>query len=72
MCALNQIKQPLSSLHLFYSDRAKEFDSQVLDKCYNTFNIQVHYVKRDVRMTMQWQKQHLKALKLNVLKEKNS
>ncbi|MCO6504601.1 MAG: integrase core domain-containing protein [Snodgrassella sp.] len=40
MCALSQIKQPLSSLHLFYSDRGKEFDNQLLDKCINTFNIQ--------------------------------
>ncbi|WP_180296860.1 hypothetical protein [Snodgrassella communis] len=32
MCALSQIKQPLSSLHLFHSDRGKEFDKQLLGK----------------------------------------
>ncbi|WP_239363470.1 IS3 family transposase [Snodgrassella communis] len=40
MPVLSQIKQPLSSLHLFHSDRGKEFDNQLLDKCFNTFNIQ--------------------------------
>ncbi|WP_239423326.1 hypothetical protein [Snodgrassella communis] len=40
MPALSQIKQPLSLLHLFHSDRGKEFDNQLLDKCFNTFNIQ--------------------------------
>ncbi|MCO6505154.1 MAG: hypothetical protein J6568_07030 [Snodgrassella sp.] len=40
MCALSQIKQLLSSLHLFHSDRAKAFDNQLLDKCFDTFNIQ--------------------------------
>jgi putative transposase len=40
MSALSQIKQPLSSFNLFHSDRGKEFDSQLLDECFNTFNIQ--------------------------------
>ena len=34
-----QIKQSLSSLHLFHSDRAKEFANQLLDKCFDRFNI---------------------------------
>ncbi|PIT50121.1 hypothetical protein BHC48_01180 [Snodgrassella communis] len=40
MSALSQIKQPLSSLHLFHSDRGKEFDNQLLDKCFNAYSIQ--------------------------------
>ncbi|WP_392562163.1 IS3 family transposase [Orbus sturtevantii] len=40
MSALSQIKQPLSSLNLFHSDRGKEFDNQLLDDCFKTFNIQ--------------------------------
>ncbi|WP_239349247.1 hypothetical protein [Snodgrassella communis] len=74
MSALSQIKQPLSSLHLFHSDRGKEFAKQLFGKASVLIHLiySVHSVKRDFRMTMQWQKQHLKALKLNLLKEKNS
>ena len=47
MCALSQIKQPLSSLHLFHSDRGKEFDNQLLDKCFNAYSIQRVLSKKD-------------------------
>lgn len=39
MSALSQIKQPLSTLNLFHSDRGKEFDNHLLDDCFKTFNI---------------------------------
>lgn len=39
MSALSQIKQPLSKINLFHSDRGKEFDNKLLDDCFSTFNI---------------------------------
>ncbi|WP_255307069.1 IS3 family transposase [Gilliamella sp. Gris3-2] len=39
MSALSQIKQPLSKLDLFHSDRGKEFDNRLLADCFKTFNI---------------------------------
>lgn len=39
MLALSKIKQPLSGLNLFHSDRGKEFDNRLLDDCFKTFNI---------------------------------
>ncbi|WP_337189486.1 MULTISPECIES: integrase core domain-containing protein [unclassified Gilliamella] len=39
MSALSQIKQPLSKLDLFHSDRGKEFDNRLLENCFKTFNI---------------------------------
>ncbi|PIT53393.1 hypothetical protein BHC49_13290 [Snodgrassella alvi] len=53
------------------TDGGKEFDNQLLDKCFNIFNIQHFLSKKSVNMIMQWRKQHLKALKLSLLKEKN-
>ncbi len=47
MSALSQIKQPLLSLHLFHSDRGKEFDNQLLDKCFDRFNIQRSLSKKE-------------------------
>ncbi|PIT50597.1 hypothetical protein BHC48_06080 [Snodgrassella communis] len=46
MSALSQIKQSLSSLHLFHSDKRKAFDNQLLDNCLNTFNIQCSLSKK--------------------------
>ncbi|MCO6545919.1 MAG: IS3 family transposase [Gilliamella sp.] len=39
MSALSQIKQPLSKLDLFHSNRGKEFDNRLLADCFKTFNI---------------------------------
>jgi putative transposase len=44
MSALSQIKQLLSALH--HSGRGKEFDNQLLDKCFDTFNIQCSLSKK--------------------------
>jgi len=39
MSALSQVKQPLSTLNVFHSDRGKEFDNKLLDNCFKAFNI---------------------------------
>ncbi|WP_081296968.1 MULTISPECIES: DDE-type integrase/transposase/recombinase [unclassified Gilliamella] len=52
MSALSQIKQPLSKLDLFHSDRGKEFDNRLLEDCFKTFNITHSLSKKGVLMTM--------------------
>ncbi|OCG25499.1 hypothetical protein A9G45_09885 [Gilliamella sp. HK2] len=39
MLALSQIKQPLSKLDLFHSDRGEKFDNRLLEDCFKAFNI---------------------------------
>ncbi|PIT43620.1 hypothetical protein BHC51_10950 [Snodgrassella alvi] len=71
MRASGQFKQPLSSLNLFHLDRGKEFDNQLLAEGFNTFNIQRSLSKKGTGMTMRLQRQHLKILKLRLLKGKS-
>ncbi|KDN14396.1 hypothetical protein BGI40_05780 [Snodgrassella communis] len=46
MPALSQVKQALSSFHLFHSDGGAKFDKQLRGKCFNSFNIQYSLIKK--------------------------
>ncbi|PIT14345.1 hypothetical protein BGI32_07890 [Snodgrassella alvi] len=47
MSTLSQIEQPLLLSNLFHSDGRKEFHNQLLNKCFNIFNIQHSLSKKE-------------------------